>query len=240
MNGTRAMATELVGAVAAGAGDACALGICPPFPYLDVVRQYAGHIALGAQNVSHEADGAYTGEVSAGMLVDCGCHYAIVGHSERRALYSEDDTLVAAKFACAQAAGLVPILCVGETREEREAGDTEAVVGRQLAAVMNHAGASAFEAAVLAYEPVWAIGTGLTASPDEAQAVHAFLRAQVAAHDAGVAAGLQILYGGSVKGDNAPELFARGDIDGGLIGGASLKADDFLQIGRAGAASAAA
>jgi len=168
------------------------------------------------------------------MLVDFGCKYVIVGHSERRSLYGESDELVAAKFAKAQEAGLIPILCVGELLEEREAGNTENVVKRQLDAVINQLGVASLAKSVIAYEPVWAIGTGKTASPQQAQDVHAFIRGQIAAKDAGVAEKVQILYGGSVKGNNAAELFAMPDIDGGLIGGASLKADEFLTICKAG------
>jgi triosephosphate isomerase len=167
------------------------------------------------------------------MLVDVGCRYAIVGHSERRALFGEDDAMVARKFEAARQAGLVPVLCVGETLAEREAGQTEAVVARQLDAVLAASGVVAFADAIIAYEPVWAIGTGLTATPEQAQAVHAFIRARLAGQDAAVAAGVRIQYGGSMKPDNAVELLAMPDIDGGLIGGASLKADDFLAICRA-------
>ncbi|HBP66717.1 MAG TPA: triose-phosphate isomerase, partial [Alcanivorax sp.] len=177
--------------------------------------------------------GAFTGEVSAEMLVDMGCRYVIVGHSERREHFGEDDDLVASKFLRAQKAGLIPILCVGETLRQREAGDTEHVVVRQLMAVVEAAGSAAFDRAVLAYEPVWAIGTGLTASPEQAQAVHADLRAALAARDPDVAAGLRLLYGGSVKADNAAPLFAQPDIDGGLIGGASLNEKEFIAICRA-------
>jgi len=167
------------------------------------------------------------------MLVDVGCEFVIVGHSERRALYGESSAGVAAKFAAAQAAGLTPILCVGETLEQRQAGDTERVVGEQLAAVVDANGIAALASAVIAYEPVWAIGTGVTATPEQAQDVHRFIRSGLARHDAGIAAGVQILYGGSVKGDNAAGLFGMPDIDGGLVGGASLKAADFVAIARA-------
>jgi triosephosphate isomerase len=193
-----------------------------PYPYLQQASErLAGTgIALGAQNVSEHAQGAYTGEVSAAMLLEFGCRYVIVGHSERRQLYGESDGQVAAKFAAARKAGLAPILCVGETLEEREAGRTEVVVGRQLDAVMK---TTTFETAILAYEPVWAIGTGRNATPEQAQAVHAFLRAKVPQ-------GTRILYGGSMKPANAAGLLAMPDIDGGLIGGASLVADDFIAI----------
>jgi len=192
-------------------------------------------LALGAQNVSEFAPGAYTGEVSASMLAEVGCAYTLVGHSERRALFGESDIQVAAKFDAAQKAGLVPVLCVGETLAEREAGLTEKVVGRQLDAVLDAAVAGGLARALVAYEPVWAIGTGRTASSQQAQDVHAFLRERIAARDATIAAGVRILYGGSVKPANAAELFAMPDVDGGLIGGASLVANDFLAICEAAA-----
>jgi triosephosphate isomerase len=206
--------------------------VCVPFPYLfQAQRALAGSRAVwGAQNVSQHSKGAYTGEVSAAMLKEFGCTYVIVGHSERRSLYGEDNATVAAKFAAAIGAGLTPVLCVGETLEQREAGRTEAVVQQQLAAVVDRFGAAALGGAVLAYEPVWAIGTGRTATPEQAQAVHDLLRREVAAKAPDVAAGLRLLYGGSVKASNAAELFAMPDIDGGLIGGASLVVDDFLAI----------
>lgn len=211
--------------------------VCVPFPYLAQAQAaLAGSsIAWGAQNLSEHAKGAFTGEVSVAMLLDFGCSYVIVGHSERRALYGESDALVASKYMAAQAAGLVPILCVGESLEERESGVTEAVVARQLDAVIGAAGVASLAKAVLAYEPVWAIGTGKTASPDQAQAVHAFIRSKIAALDPGVASQLRIQYGGSVKASNAAELMAQPDIDGGLIGGASLVADEFVAICRAAA-----
>jgi triosephosphate isomerase len=206
--------------------------VCVPFPYLFQAQQAlaGGPVAWGAQNLSQHEKGAYTGEVSAGMLADFGCTYVIVGHSERRTLYGEDDATVAAKFGAAVAAGLTPIVCVGETLAQREAGQTEQVVTAQLDAVIQRFGAAMLGKAVLAYEPVWAIGTGRNASPEQAQEVHRLLRARVAVGDAAVAASLSILYGGSVKGANAGELFAMPDIDGGLIGGASLAADEFLAI----------
>jgi triosephosphate isomerase len=196
--------------------------VCPPFVYLwETGRMLKDtDVALGAQTVCAEALGAFTGEVSGAMLRDVGCSYVLVGHSERRQLYGESDALVARKFVAAQAQGLVPVLCVGETLEEREGGRTNEVVARQLDAVR----------AVIAYEPVWAIGTGRTASPEQAQEVHAMIRAKVAALDATIAASVRILYGGSVKASNARELFAMADIDGGLVGGASLKAEEFAQI----------
>ena len=211
--------------------------VCVPFPYLAQAQAaLAGSsIAWGAQNVSEQAKGAFTGEVSAAMLLDFGCTYVIVGHSERRSLYGESDEMVAKKYIAAQAAGLTPILCVGESLAEREAGVTEAVVARQLDAVIQAAGVGSLAKAVVAYEPVWAIGTGKTASPEQAQAVHAFIRGKIAALDADVANGLVIQYGGSVKAANAAELMAQPDIDGGLIGGASLIADEFIAICRAAA-----
>jgi triosephosphate isomerase len=215
------------------------IAVFPPYVYLaDAVRVLEdGRIAVGAQDVCAESGGAFTGQVGAAMLKDVGCSYAIVGHSERRRWYHEDDALVARKFAAALGAGLTPVLCVGETLEEREAHHTEAVVGRQVDAVINMHGVGGFANAVLAYEPVWAIGTGRTATPEQAQAVHAFLRHRIEGHDAKMAGQLRILYGGSVKGGNAAELFAMPDVDGGLVGGASLSADEFRQI--CAAASAA-
>jgi triosephosphate isomerase len=210
----------------------CQVTVCVPYPYLTQARAILGDskVTWGAQNVSEHGDGAYTGEVSAGMLSDLRCSHVLVGHSERRALYGESDQLVGEKFAAALKAGVTPILCVGETLAEREAGITGEVVTRQLDAVLARSGVAALEKAVVAYEPVWAIGTGKTASPQQAQEVHALIRARVAREDATVAAGLRILYGGSVKAANAAELFAMPDIDGGLIGGASLVAADFIAI----------
>lgn len=206
--------------------------VCPPFVYLQQVRQLleGTRISWGGQNLSQREPGAFTGEVAANMLVDFDCKYVIVGHSERRSIYAESDILVAEKFAKAQSVGLIPILCVGELLEQREAGETENVVNRQLDAVIKLQGVASLAKSVIAYEPVWAIGTGKTATPDQAQEVHGFIRGEIAKLDAGVAENLQILYGGSVKGSNAAELFSMPDIDGGLIGGASLKADEFLTI----------
>ena len=206
--------------------------VFPPYVYLaDAVRMVDEEtIAVGAQDVCAEPVGAFTGQVAAAMLKDVGARYVIVGHSERRRLYHEDDVLVARKFAAALHAGLTPVLCVGETLEEREAHRTEAVVARQLEAVTAMNGVASFAHAVVAYEPVWAIGTGRTASPEQAQAVHAYLRSRIGLQDAKIAAGLRILYGGSVKAANAAELFSMPDVDGGLVGGASLSADEFLQI----------
>ncbi len=210
----------------------CEVVVCSPFPYLQQLQFVLGAsgVAWGAQTVSEYPSGAYTGEISGLMLQEFGCKYVLVGHSERRALFGESDLTVAAKFAAAQSVGLLPVLCLGETLAEREAGSTEVVVGRQLAAVIDRLGVSALKSSVLAYEPVWAIGTGVTASAEQAQAVHKAIRAQVAELDTGVANGLRVLYGGSVKPQNAAELFAQPDIDGGLIGGAALVADDFLAI----------
>jgi len=206
--------------------------VCPPFVYLWETGRLLkdSEVALGAQSVCAESLGAFTGEVSGAMLRDVGCRYVLVGHSERRQLYGESDSLVARKFMAAQAQGLVPVLCVGETLEEREGGRTTEVVARQLEAVLSVSGVGALASAVIAYEPVWAIGTGRTASPEQAQEVHAMIRGKVAALDATIASSVRILYGGSVKASNARELFAMADIDGGLVGGASLKAEEFAQI----------
>ena len=237
MHGNRASNRALLDALAAGIGaaDGVECAVCVPFPYLGEVAAHLQGKALawGAQNVSEHAQGAYTGEVSAAMLAECGCRYVIVGHSERRQLYGETDALVAAKFAAVRSAGMTPILCVGETLAERDAGKTESTVARQLDAVLSVAGAAAFANAVLAYEPVWAIGTGRNATPEQARDVHAFLRGRIEAQDAGIAGALRILYGGSVKAANAAALFAMPEVDGGLIGGASLVAAEFLAIARA-------
>jgi len=238
MHGSLAENAALLDAVAEGVKQLSGVdsAVCVPFPYLFQTQQKLDGTAVkwGAQDAHQLEKGAYTGEVSASMLQDFGCHYVIVGHSERRGLYGENSQLVAEKFAAVQKAGMLPILCVGETLEQREAGNTEAVVAEQLDAVLALLGAECLHDAVVAYEPVWAIGTGKTATPEQAQAVHAFIRQRVAGHDGQVAAGLCILYGGSVKPGNAAELFAMPDIDGGLIGGASLVAEDFLAICRAG------
>src|ERR1700685_689221 len=212
--------------------------VCPPYVDLrDAVGALeGGRIAVGAQDVCAESGGAFTGQVCAAMLKDVGCTYVIVGHSERRRWYHEDDALVARKFAAVLEAGLVPVLCVGETLEEREAKQTESVVGRQVDAVIAMHGVGGFAKAVLAYEPVWAIGTGRTASPEQAQAVHAFLRSRMAAHDAKMAGHLRILYGGRAHAGNAEELFSMPGVDGGWVGGASLSADEFQQICAAAAA----
>ena len=206
--------------------------LLPAFPYLTQVKAllHGSPFKLGAQSLCAQESGAYTGEVAAEMLRDVGCDYVLVGHSERRALFAESDSVVAEKFARAVAGGLKPILCVGETLPERESGATFAVIKRQLDAVIDKCGIAAFENAVLAYEPVWAIGTGRTATPEQAQEVHAYLRSQIANHSAKLAGLIQILYGGSVKGSNAKELLSMADIDGALVGGASLKAADFQEI----------
>ena len=206
--------------------------VFPPYVYLtEAVRALEeGEVSVGAQDVCAEPMGAFTGQVAASMLKDVGCRYVIVGHSERRRLYHEDDALVARKYAAALQAGLIPVLCVGETLDEREAHRTEAVVARQLDAVTAMNGVPSLSAAIVAYEPVWAIGTGRTASPGQAQAVHEYLRSRIGAQDAKIARHLRILYGGSVKASNAAELFAMPDVDGGLVGGASLSADEFLEI----------
>ncbi|MBI1282843.1 MAG: triose-phosphate isomerase [Thiobacillus sp.] len=236
MNGSLAENAALLAAIKPALAGIEAV-VCVPFPYLAQAQaSLAGSsIAWGAQNLSEQDKGAFTGEVSAAMLLDFGSKYVIVGHSERRSLYGESDALVASKYMVAQAAGLIPILCVGESLQERESGVTEAVVARQLDAVIDAAGVGSLANAVVAYEPVWAIGTGKTASPEQAQAVHAFIRGKIAALDSGVANHLVIQYGGSVKASNAAELMAQPDIDGGLIGGASLVAEEFVAICRAAA-----
>lgn len=229
----RALLDAIISPIGTFEGVSCA--VCVPFPYLFQVQSalQGTSIAWGAQNLSQHEKGAYTGEVSARMLSDFACSYVIVGHSERRSLYREDDKTVAAKFVAAQAGGITPILCVGETLQEREAGVTEQVVARQLDAVIELAGVKALDDAVVAYEPVWAIGTGKTATPEQAQAVHAFIRGKISALAADVAQKLVIQYGGSVKASSAAQLFAMQDIDGGLIGGASLVAEEFVAICRA-------
>jgi triosephosphate isomerase len=233
MHGSRSMATALVNDIVATKPDSIDVAVFPPFPYLaELAWQHASSgIGVGAQDVSeHEGQGAYTGEVSAAMLADIGARWALVGHSERRQYHAEGDELVARKFAAARAGGLTPILCVGETLEQREAGETEAVIAHQLQAVLALNGIASFDTALIAYEPVWAIGTGRTASPEQAQQVHAFIRSQLEKEDVMIARLTRLLYGGSVKAANAAELFAQADVDGGLIGGASLTASDFLGI----------
>lgn len=229
---------RLLQEVIRGAGDCLAgveAAVCVPYPYFGQVRSIlaGSELGWGAQNVSEYGDGACTGEVSVGMLNDFGCRYVIVGHSERRSMFAESDEAVAAKFAAAVAGGLRPVLCVGETLAQRDAGETLQVVTRQLGAVLRRTGAGGFGGALVAYEPVWAIGTGRAATPEQAQEVHAAIRSEIASCNAEVAAGLQVLYGGSVKPQNAAELFLMPDIDGALVGGASLVAGDFLTICRA-------
>lgn len=235
MHGSLQQNAALIEGILAGVPDVnCDVVVCPPFPYLAQVRAMlpSSGIALAGQSVSEYAVGAYTGEVAASMLADLGCRYVLVGHSERRALFGETDEQVAGKFERAQHAGLIPVLCVGETLAERRAGMTGEVVSEQIAAVLNRLGVEAFASAVVAYEPVWAIGTGITATPDQAQEVHQAIRKQLASLNPMIGNGVQILYGGSVKPQNAKELFEQADIDGGLVGGAALVADDFLAICR--------
>ncbi|GAB4184102.1 MAG: triose-phosphate isomerase [Wenzhouxiangellaceae bacterium] len=237
MNGSRRLTRVLID----GITDALAnlpgieVAVMPPFPYLPLAREEIGDsgLILGAQDISKAEEGAFTGEISGAMLAEWDCHFVLVGHSERRQYHRESDALVAEKFVAAQRAGLVPVLCVGETLEEREAGNTEVVVERQLDAVLDHVGIANMDKAVIAYEPVWAIGTGETATPEQAQEVHAFIRRTCAAMDDIIASRLRILYGGSVKPDNAAELFCQEDIDGGLIGGAALTVESFTGICRA-------
>ena len=232
MHGSRAMASTLVGAMVDANTAAVDIAVFPPFPYLrEACATTAGsRIAVGGQDVSEHESGAFTGEVSAAMLRDVGCTLALAGHSERRQYHRETDEQVVAKVAQALKHELTPVLCVGETLDQREAGETAAVVARQLGAVVAHCGIAAFDRIVVAYEPVWAIGTGRTATPAQAQEVHALLRSQLARDDARIAGSTRIVYGGSVKPGNAAELFAQADIDGGLIGGAALQATDFLSI----------
>lgn len=238
MHGNLARNQVLLEGVLAGVRDLhnADYGVCVPYPYLAQVQSMlrGSNVAWGAQNVSQNEQGAFTGAVAAGMLVDFDCRFVIIGHSERRALFHESNEIAAAKFDAAIKAGLTPIFCVGETLAERESGVTEQVVARQLEVILSHAGAHAVAKSVIAYEPVWAIGTGKTATPEQAQAVHAFIRQRVAQLDANVAQNLRILYGGSMKPNNAAELMAQPDIDGGLIGGAALVAEDFVSICRAG------
>lgn len=235
MNGSLADNEALLKEVVAGTEGLSGVVCCSPYPYLFQLQGLleGTHVAWGAQNLSQYEKGAYTGEVSASMLKDFGCSYVIIGHSERRTIFGETSMTVAEKFKAAQEAGLIPILCVGETLAEREAGITEAVVGEQIDAVIGYSGVEALNSAVIAYEPVWAIGTGKTATPEQAQDVHRHLRERIALMDSDVAGKVPILYGGSVKAANAAELFGMPDIDGGLIGGASLVFRDFCDICRA-------
>lgn len=235
MNGDLQSIISLVEGIKTGDAGNAELAVCPPAVYLMKVGGMLAQsgIALGAQNVCDREKGAFTGEISANMLRECGCRYVIVGHSERRSLYGESDELVAGRFEMARHGGLVPILCVGESLDERDSGVTEAVVARQIDAVLKASGIEAFGQAVIAYEPVWAIGTGQVATPEQAQAVHEFIRQRLGQLDGEIAQRVQILYGGSMNPANASQLLSQPDIDGGLIGGASLKADDFLAIAQA-------
>ena len=234
MNGDKAMIDRLLKDLLTGlAGpERVEMAVFPPFPYLQHTQKIlqGTSIAWGGQTLNPAAQGAHTGEVCASMLRDFGCRYVLVGHSERRTLHGESDTEVALRFEAAQKGGLEPVLCVGETLAERERGETRQVVTRQVNAVLDRCGIDSFAAATIAYEPVWAIGSGKTASPDQAQEIHEFIRDKLRVRDDTIAAQIRILYGGSVNGGNAADLFARKDIDGGLVGGASLKAEDFLAI----------
>jgi triosephosphate isomerase len=234
MNGSRDSVAKLTAGVVAGAGDikGADILICPSFVFLSQAQELVEgtSVALGAQDLYAEKNGAFTGEISGSMLRDQGCRFVIVGHSERRALLGETNAIVAGKFAAAQSEGLTPVLCLGETLEERQADRTLDIISGQFAAVADAVGIEAFADAVVAYEPVWAIGTGETATPEQAQEVHAALRGLAAERNAKIAADLRLLYGGSVKSGNAKELFSMPDIDGGLIGGASLEAGEFLAI----------
>lgn len=237
LNGSGESITELLKGIVAGLPqtESLSVAVCPPYIYIpmvtDILKGQA--VMVGSQNVAAYPEGAYTGEVSAGMLSEFSCQYGLVGHSERRTLYNESDAEVAVKFKALSDVGIIPVLCVGETLEERDQGVTESVVSRQIQAVIEQHGIAAFATAVIAYEPVWAIGTGRTATPDQAQDVHAAIRGLLATHDKAIADAVQIVYGGSMNPANAAELLAMSDIDGGLIGGASLNADDFLAICRA-------
>ena len=239
MNGGQAANNELLGGIISGMASMegnvanVEVLVCPPFPYLTAVNEQisGSSVMLGSQNVSEHSSGAFTGETSPEMIKECGCQFALVGHSERRTLFGETSGQVASKFGAALAAGMTPVLCIGETLEEREAGNTESVINEQLAAVIESNGIDAFASAVVAYEPVWAIGTGVVATPDQAQEMHKFIRDLLGElFGEEVADNMTILYGGSCKPSNASELFANPDVDGGLIGGAALKAEDFLGI----------
>ncbi|MCW8909096.1 MAG: triose-phosphate isomerase, partial [Gammaproteobacteria bacterium] len=237
MNGSSESVKELMAGIKDGMGSVnnAEVVVCPPAVYISRVVGAAADTAIkvGSQNICDEDKGAFTGEISGEMLKDTGCEYAIIGHSERRSLYGESDELVARRFAAARRNGIKPIFCIGETLEEREQGVTNDVCSRQIDAVVALEGVEALADGVIAYEPVWAIGTGKTASPEQAQEVHAFIRGKIAALNADVAEGLRILYGGSMNAGNAAELIGQADIDGGLIGGASLKSEDFLAICKA-------
>lgn len=232
MNASKAMLNELLAGITANAPQQTDVVVFPPAPYLLMAadKLQGSSIKLGGQNLNANESGAFTGEVSASMLVDCDCDAVLVGHSERRTLYAETDADVLAKTQAALSAGLTPYVCVGETLEEREADKTEAVIEQQINAVLNGLSVQQLAKCVFAYEPVWAIGTGKTASPEQAQQVHVFIRRLLAAKDEALALNSHILYGGSVKASNAKELFAQKDIDGGLVGGASLQAEEFLGI----------
>lgn len=233
MNGTRSSAESLAKGIVSGLGsDIADIAICVPYVFLNEIGQIVQNtrLGLGAQNVADKPSGAYTGEISAAMLKEFGCKYALVGHSERRTYYGDTDGSVAARYSQAQEQGIIPVLCIGETLEEREQDKTFEVITTQLDAVLKNAGVASLNNAVIAYEPVWAIGTGRTATDEQAQEVHQFIRQYIAEKDKAVAEKIQILYGGSAKPDNAKGLFAMPDIDGGLIGGASLDADSFLKI----------
>ncbi len=237
MNASKESVNKLVMGILSGMSDvSCEVVVCAPFPYLSQVEALITHsqVRLGAQNLNTNTSGAFTGEVSADMIKDFGAQYVVVGHSERRGLYGETNTIVAEKVKAALDSDLIPLFCVGETLEQREAGDTESVVAAQINTVVDLVGIDAFLNIVVAYEPVWAIGTGVTASPEQAQEVHAFIRQLLANNNYHVAQQTPILYGGSMNATNAKELIACADIDGGLIGGASLKLEDFLQICRVG------
>ena len=238
MNGSKESIRSLLSGISAGMSDVenTKVVVCAPYIYIPLVSEQLANsdISFGAENISEYEVGAYTGEISAAMLKDFSCEYVIVGHSERRSLYSEQDADTANKYAAASKAGIIPILCLGESLEERKQGITEEVVARQLDAVLDQEGVESLANAVIAYEPVWAIGTGMTATPEQAQAVHRFIREKIATMNADIADKIQILYGGSMNAGNASELLKMPDIDGGLIGGASLKAEDFLAICKAG------
>ena len=237
MNGNTIMVAELVDGIIKDldASSSCNLLLCPPFPYISLVSQQIinSPISLGAQNLSHQLSGPFTGEVSAEMLKDVGCQYVIVGHSERRVMMGETNEIIAKKFITAVKNNLIPILCIGESMDERKQGLTASVISNQLNAILNKIDSSDLSSAVIAYEPIWAIGTGMTATPDEAQEVHAHIRAEINKSSKKVAENIQILYGGSVNGSNANSLFSMPDIDGGLIGGASLTSLEFLSIVKA-------
>ena len=243
MHGQRGRIASLIAGIRSGLTSVggVEIAVCPPYVYLQQVGELVtgSPIILGAQNLAVEESGAFTGEISGPMLAEFGCHYVIVGHSERRNLYGESDALVADKFIAAQKHGLVPVLCVGEKAVHRKAGTTEKVIAEQLDAVISKSGIESLANAVIAYEPVWAIGSGKTATPDQAQPVHAFIRNRLAGHDAGIAEDARIIYGGSVNAANAKELFAETDIDGALVGGASLNAEEFVNICKVAATAAA-